>query len=98
MSEICVVARATAKPGKEKELQAAMLAVVAPTRKETGCKWYELQVNETNAAFYQMNEIWASREVWEKHLEMPYIKDLFKKVPDLVVSPPEMMVFRPVKS
>lgn len=98
MSEICVIARAKAKPGKEKELEAAMRAVVNPTRQEAGCKSYVLQVGETDNSFYQMNEIWSSRETWEAHLQMPYILDLFKKVPDLVVAPPEMLVFRPVKN
>lgn len=94
--EICVIARAKAKPGKENELEAALRAVVGPTRKEAGCKVYVLQKEVDNNASFQVNETWASREEWEAHLQTPHIKNLFSLVPNLVTSPPEMLVFKTV--
>lgn len=94
--QICVIARAKAKPGKEKELEAALQAVVGPTRKEAGCKVYVLQQGWDDKAFYQVNETWASREHWEAHLKTPHIQTLFQKIPDLLTAAPEMLVFREV--
>jgi quinol monooxygenase YgiN len=94
--EICVIARAKAKTGKEKDLETALRQVVGPTRKESGCTSYVLQQGWDDPAFFQVNEIWQSREAWEAHLQTPHIKTLFSKVPELVVAPPEMIVFKNV--
>ncbi|TAK94934.1 MAG: antibiotic biosynthesis monooxygenase, partial [Verrucomicrobia bacterium] len=42
---ITVVATFKARPGKESELRAALIGLVAPTRKEAGCLNYDLHAS-----------------------------------------------------
>lgn len=92
MLELTVVARAKAKPGKEKELEKELRAVVEPTHREAGCLRYALHRSTQDPGLLIMIERWASRETWDRHFATPHIQKLLEKIPDLIVSPPEISV------
>ncbi len=90
---VTVTARAKAKPGKEKELEAALRAVVPPTHDEHGCLRYAVHRGIEDPASFLVVERWVSKEALDAHLKTPHIQDLFKKVPALVAAPPEIVTF-----
>ncbi len=83
MSEIRIIARATAREGKESELKTALQAVVAPTRAEAGCKLYELYASDTKGRFY-FYELWESKAALDQHVASPHFQHLAKAIPGLI--------------
>lgn len=65
-----------ARPGKEKELESALRALVAPTRREEGCLRYSLyRAAEPGAAGrYLLYEVWRSREAHARHTQTPHFQ------------------------
>jgi len=81
-----VIATLHAKPGKEEELEQALVNLVPLTRKEEGCIDYHLHRCLGQKGRFIFYENWASKEEWEKHLEMPYIQDLLGKADTLLAN------------
>jgi quinol monooxygenase YgiN len=84
--EIVCIAQFTAKPGKEDEFIAALHSLMAPTHKEKGCIRYELNQNIDNPRVITFIEKFASREDFDLHCSMSYIKAHFEKSPQWVES------------
>ncbi len=57
---VTVVATFQARPGKEAELRAALIGLVATTRKEAGCLNYDLHVSPEDQAKFLLHENWTS--------------------------------------
>ena len=62
MSEkiVTVVAAFEARPGREAELRAALIELVAPTRLEAGCLNYDLHQSPEQPAKFLFHENWTS--------------------------------------
>jgi len=84
--EIVCIAQFTAKPGTEDEFIAALHSLMAPTHKEKGCIRYELNQNIDNPRVITFIEKFASKEDFDLHCNMPYIKAHFEKSPRWVES------------
>jgi quinol monooxygenase YgiN len=78
-----VVAEVRAKPGKEAELRAATLPLIALVRSDPKNLVYFLQENREAPGHFVFYEIFASREDFEAHNNMPYVKEWFAKLPAL---------------
>jgi len=61
-----------AVPGHEESLADQLLALVAPTRKETGCLVYELHRDWQNPGKFMFYERFASQAALDEHLASPY--------------------------
>jgi quinol monooxygenase YgiN len=79
-----VVAQVRAKPGKEDELRAITLPLIALVRSDPKNLVYFLQEDREAPGHFIFYEIFASREDFEAHNAMPYVKDWFAKLPELV--------------
>jgi quinol monooxygenase YgiN len=73
-----------AKPGKEKELESALQAVVQPSRSEKACLEYRLHKNKDNASQFILYETWENQEKHQQQFEKPYIKNLAEKLEHLI--------------
>lgn len=93
MAELSVIARARAKPGRETELEQAMRAVVVPTHKEAGCLRYTIHRSLIDPAVFITMERWASKEAIDKHFATLHVQTLMKKVPDLLIEPPDITLY-----
>jgi quinol monooxygenase YgiN len=93
MAGLTVIARAKAKAGREKELEQAMRAVVTPTHLESGCLRYTLHRSLIDPAVFITVERWASKEAIDQHFATPHIQTLMKKVPDLLLEPPDISLY-----
>ena len=85
-TEIVCIAQFTAKEGKEEELLAALHSLMSTTHKEKGCIRYELNQNVDNPRIITFVEKFASKDAFDLHCGMPYIKGFFEKAPALVAS------------
>jgi quinol monooxygenase YgiN len=70
---ICL-SQMTAKPGKEKELEKALKALVSPTLNEPGCLAYELWQDAKNPRSFIMYERFQNAEALEAHVAIQHIQ------------------------
>lgn len=78
-----IVAEVRAKPGKEAELRAATLPLVALVRSDLKNLVYFLQENREVPGHFIFYEIFANQVDFEAHNAMPYVKAWFAKLPEL---------------
>jgi quinol monooxygenase YgiN len=93
MTGLTVIARAKAKTGREKELEQAMRAVVTPTHQESGCLRYTLHRSLVDPAVFITVERWTSKEAIDQHFATLHIQALMKKIPDLLLEPPDITLY-----
>lgn len=93
---LTVVAELIAKPGREEDLRAALLACIEPTRKEKGCVQYDLHESTERAGHFLFYENWVSPEALAEHLKTPHLTRLQALSPDLLEGDPRISTFRRV--
>ena len=90
---LTVVATFQAKPGKEAELRAALMGLLAPTRKEAGCLNYDVHQATDNPAKFLFHENWTSKAHLDAHLQSPHIKALLPRVNELCTEFPQITLW-----
>lgn len=93
MSELTVIARVKARPGKEKELEQAWSTVAGLSRKEFGCLGYVLHRSLADPTLFVSVEKWSSKGSSEQHMVSAHIQELLRQVPRLLAAPPEILPF-----
>ncbi len=78
-----IVAEVRARPGKEAELREATLPLVTLVRGDPKNLVYFLQEDRAAAGHFIFYEVFATKEDFEAHNAMPYVKDWFAKLPAL---------------
>ncbi len=83
---LTIVARIEARPGEVDRVKAALFKLIEPTRQETGCLQYDLhQDNETPEVFI-FYENWASRALWQIHMNNDHLKAYMKETEGAVAN------------
>ena len=98
MSEntVTVVATFRARPGKEAELRAALMGLLAPTRKEAGCVNYDLHQSPEDSAKFLFHENWTNKAALDAHLQSAHVKALLPCVEELCVAFPEIKIWEKI--
>jgi len=78
-----IVAEVRAKPGKEDELRAATLPLVAKVRHDPNNLLYFLQEDREVPGHFIFYEIFANQKDFEAHNATPYVQAWFTKLPEL---------------
>lgn len=78
-----IVAQVRAKPGKEDELRAATLPLVALVRGDPKNLVYFLQEDRAAPGHFIFYEVFANKEDFEAHNAMPYVKAWLARLPEL---------------
>lgn len=78
-----IVAEVRAKPGKAAALREATLPLVPLVRGDPKNLVYFLQEDRATPGHFVFYEVFATREDFEAHNAMPYVKDWFAKLPSL---------------
>src|SRR5262249_46907294 len=78
-----VVAEVKAKPGKEADLRAATLPLIALVRSDPKNLVYFLQEDREAPGHFIFYEVFATQADFEAHNAKPYVKDWFAKLPEL---------------
>lgn len=87
---IHVVARFTARPGKEDELRAVLTALIPPTRRELGCYQYDLLMEAHEPRSFCFVERWDDEAALEQHLRTDHMERAMRQLEELVVEPPDI--------
>lgn len=93
---LTVIASFQARPGKEAELRVALIGLLAPTRKETGCLNYDVHQSADDPAKFLFHENWASKAHLDAHLQSPHIKALLPRVDGLCIGFPEITLWEAI--
>ena len=86
-NKVTVLARIEAKPGMADTVKQEIMALVGPTRGETGCINYDLHQSRNDHCLFMLYENWKSVRDLETHLEMPYLKAFREKADQLLATP-----------
>lgn len=81
---LTIVAQLKAKPGKEKELQQVLQALVAPTRAEQGVINYDMHVSNEDPGLFLFYENWRTKDEWDRHMKSPHLVAFGAKNDELV--------------
>jgi quinol monooxygenase YgiN len=89
MAKIRVIARARARAGKAEELKAVLRQLVAPTRQEQGCNYYEFFQSQLEGVFV-FNEEWERAEDLQAHASTERFKAVIAQAEPLLAEPMEV--------
>ena len=81
---LTIVAQLKAKPGKEKELQQVLQALVEPTRREQGIMNYDMHVSNEDPGLFLFYENWRTKDEWDRHMKSPHLEAFAKRNDELV--------------
>ncbi|EGR3112257.1 TPA: antibiotic biosynthesis monooxygenase [Vibrio parahaemolyticus] len=70
---IHLVAEVKAYPDSKDQVVNLLAGLLEPTRQEEGCCQYELYLDEKVEGLFMFQEIWASQEALDKHLQSPHM-------------------------
>jgi quinol monooxygenase YgiN len=69
-----LVGSARAKPGRADALEARLVSLVGPTRREFGALAYHVHRDRTERELFVFYEAWSSIDTLRAHLKQPYIQ------------------------
>ena len=81
---LTIVAQLKAKPGKERELQQVLQALIEPTRHEQGIINYDMHVSNEDPGLFLFYENWRTKDEWERHMKSPHLEAFAKRNNELV--------------
>ena len=93
-TQVTLTVKFKAKVGQGKRLQEAATALLAPTRKESGCIDYYFHVHESEPESFMFYENWINQESLDKHANMPYLKEFQKILDEILVEKPEFTLWK----
>lgn len=93
-SDLIVIASAKAKPGKEAELEQALLDVAGPTRAQPGCVSFSVYHSIEDSTILIGLERWASNEAHEQHLRGTHVQTFLSNIADILAEPPRILSYK----
>ena len=94
---ITVLAKLTAQPGKEAEMQAAIAALVADVdANEPGVLTYTLHTTEGDPTVFWMYEEYTDDAAFAAHNTTPHMKSFATSMREIAASRPEVIRVTPV--
>ena len=75
---LIIVAKILAKEGKVDLVKNELLKLIDVTRAEEGCINYDLHEDNENKNLFLFYEKWASRDLWQKHMQNAHLAEYVK--------------------
>ena len=75
MSTLTVIAHITAKDNSIAIVKSELEKLIPVTRSEEGCIRYDLFQDNDKPTHFMFHESWATRELWQIHMENQSLKD-----------------------
>ena len=92
-TDLIVIANATAKPGKEADLERALKEVAGPTREQPGCVQFGLHRAKDDRSTLIGFERWASDADHQRHLKGAHVQRLMARLADILAEPPRIVSY-----
>ena len=86
MTKLTIVANIVANEEKVELVKAELIKLINLTRSEEGCINYDLHQDNENPAHFMFYENWASRELWQVHMETQHLQDYMQATEGCVES------------
>ena len=83
---LTVIATIIAKPGQEAATEAALRALIPPTRQDKGYIQYDLHRDINDPRTFLFYETWESKEALDLHLDAPHLLAFKAQAPELLES------------
>src|SRR5689334_9970231 len=80
------------KDGSQERFEAAFAKAVGPSRKEKGCRAYDLNRDAETPTRYVVYERWQNLAALDAHTRTPHFTALLGEVGELLAGPPEVKV------
>lgn len=80
-TQLTIVANIFAKSEHKDLVKSELIKLIEITRTEEGCINYDLHQDNENENHFMFYENWATRDLWQKHMENKHIAD-YKKATD----------------
>ena len=94
--EITVFAIIKAKDGLTAQVEQQLLALIEPTRAESGCITYELNKDTTEPGKFVFYEEWKSEQALDEHLKTPHLQALIAKADQLFDGPLDVSICKKI--
>lgn len=95
---INVVAVITAKSGSAATVQQILTELVSSTRKEQGCRSYELSVSGADSNAFVTVESWDSQADLDAHLAGPGVQQALGAAGEHLAAPPAIHPLQPISA
>ncbi len=76
--KLTIVARVLVKEEKRELVKNELLKLIEVTRAEEGCINYDLHQDNENKNLFLFYENWESRELWQMHINNPFLAAYLK--------------------
>ncbi len=86
-----IVARIVAAPGVADELEAEMKRLVKRTRKEPGCRRYDLHRGTEDPRLFVFVEDWETKAHWEDHMAGDAIRAFTERIGEDMIESGEIL-------
>jgi quinol monooxygenase YgiN len=96
MTQVAVLAKIPAAPGKREELIAALQAALETARGESGTIYYILHTDAKDADALYMYELYENQDAFTAHVSSDAFKALGPTIGHLLGGAPEMTFLGPV--
>jgi quinol monooxygenase YgiN len=91
---VTVVVRIRAREGSEAEVKRELLALLAPTRAERGCRNYDMHEMPDEPTLFLFHETWESERDLDRHLMEPHVQSWIAKTDRLLAEPMQLSRWR----
>jgi quinol monooxygenase YgiN len=96
MSKISVVAKVKSVSGKSSETVAALQFAIDNAMKESGTRYYILNVDQKDPDVFWFYEMYDSQADLDAHMGAPWFAELGAKLGPLLAEAPELHFLRPI--
>jgi quinol monooxygenase YgiN len=77
--QLTIVAHLYVREEKLEEAKQFLLGLVGKSRSEADCIDYHLHQDDENPLEFTFYENWTDRAAWDRHMELPYLKELARR-------------------
>jgi quinol monooxygenase YgiN len=91
-ADLIVIAAATARAGREADLEHALREAAGPTRAQPGC--VEFSLFRAGGGTIVGFERWASAADHERHLKGAHVQKLMGRMADILAGPPNIVAYQ----
>ncbi|MFT6925289.1 MAG: quinol monooxygenase YgiN [Psychromonas sp.] len=82
MNTLTIVANIIAKEDKIDLIKTELIKLIDITLAEKGCLNYDLHQDNENPAHFVFYEKWATRELWQAHMDGKHLQDFVSNTED----------------